>query len=536
MTTLGKARSGMRFARGLSWIVRNPHTLEGARETVADEVARRSERFLTSIDEMVWPFAGSPTRQLLIGAGLEPGDVHALVADRGLDDALGALRDAGVYVSYEEYQGRTDARRGSATFSFQPPDFFNPTQKADYMATTGGSRGAGTPVELSWAWQRYQGLKGPIQNEVNRGGSAPIAVWLPVFPSAAGFGAVVKQAAGGKAPVRWFSQIPTDISGISTHKQLVNRFLPALNALTRSGLPSPEYVPTDDPEPVVRWLRDTVAAQGGALIVGYASSITAAARWAVDRGIDLTGVVAMPASEPVTAGKLAAMRAAGMRPYSGYAFVPEGVVAMSCDRCEDEEYHLWDHEVALTSRTRTREDGAEVAAFLWTSLSPEAPRVLVNVENDDYGVVRHGVECGCGYGQLGLRTRVADIRGISKVVAAGISLDGETFDRLVEIALPARLGGGPGDYQFVEEEGPSGTVVSLRIHPRLGAVDDDAALALVRDELKATENGVLAARVWTAGDGLRVVRAPAASTKAGKTLSFERIAAAAPTAVALEQT
>ena len=96
-----------------------------------------------------------------------------------------------------------------------------------------------------------------------------------------------------------------------------------------------------------------------------------------------------------------------MRPFSGYAFVPEGVVATACDRCDDEEYHLWDHEAAVTTRTRQREDGADVQAFLWTSLSPEAPRVLVNVENDDYGVVRHGVRCDCVYGRLGLRTRVA---------------------------------------------------------------------------------------------------------------------------------
>jgi hypothetical protein len=219
------------------------------------------------------------------------------------------------------------------------------------------------------------------------------------------------------------------------------------------------------------------------------------------------------------------MRAAGMRPFPGYAFVPEGVAAMACGNCRDEEYHLWDNEMALITRRRGRGDGTDVDAFLWTSLAPNAPRVLVNVENDDYGVVRHDVDCDCRYGELGLRTRVADIRGISKVVAAGISLDGETFDRIVEIALPAALGGGPGDYQFVEEDGRSGTVVSLRVHPRLGDVDEAAALATVREALTVSENGVLADKVWTPGDGLRVVRAAPAATAAGKTLSYERLAA-----------
>jgi hypothetical protein len=534
MGTVGTALRAFSFAAGLRRTVSRPWHLEDALRTVGDEAGRREERFLRSLDALVWPYAASPTRRLLAAAGLEPVDVRRLVDASGLDAALGALRDHGVYVSYEEYQGRAEARRGSATFSFSPPDFFNPVVRGDYMATTGGSRSLGTPVELSWAWQRYQGVKTPIQRQLTGLGDGPAAVWLPVFPSAAGFGAVVKTAAGGTVPERWFSQIPVDVQGIAGHKQLANRAIPALAALTRTGLPSPEHVPTDDPEPVVRWLEGAVARAGRALIAGYASSITAAARWAVDHGVDLTGVVAHPASEPVTAGKLAAIRAAGMRPYPGYAFVPEGVVASTCDACQEEEYHLWDHEVAVTTRRRQRADGSDVDAFLWTSLSAEAPRVLVNVENDDYGVVRHGVACDCDYGQLGLHTRVADIRGISKVVAAGISLDGETFDRLVEVDLPARLGGGPGDYQFVEEEHPSGTVVSLRVHPRLGPVDGPAALDTVRRALHATENGVLADEVWSPGGGLRIVRAPAASTRAGKTLSYERIGAATPP-VALEQ-
>ena len=92
----------------------------------------------------------------------------------------------------------------------------------------------------------------------------------------------------------------------------------------------------------------------------------------------------------------------------------------------------------MITRRRPRGDDTEVNALLLTSLAAEAPRVLVNVENDDYGVVRPDVECSCRLAALGLRTRISDIRGISKVVAAGISLDGDMFDRLVEVELPDR--------------------------------------------------------------------------------------------------
>lgn len=524
------ARRGVMVTRGLRRLTRDPVTLDEARRVIASEVAHRGDRLLASLDRLVWPFADSPIRRLLDHAGVEAGDVRRLVADQGADEALLTLCDQGVYVSYEEYHGRVEARRGSASFRFSPPDFFNPLVRADYLATTGGSRSQGTPVELSFAWQRRQGAQRPVQYDMAAVGDGPTAVWLPVFPSAAGFGAVMKNTVGGRRPQRWFSQVAIAQPGITLHKQVANRFLPVLSALARADLPSPEHVPTDRPATVVGWLQEALATAGSAALTGYASSLTSAARYAVERGIDLTGVVAFPSSEPVTVGKLEAMRAAGIRPYPMYAFVPEGTMGLHCDACADEEYHLWEQDMVVVPRVRPRGDGSDVTAFCWTSLAEQAPRVLVNVENDDYGTIRRDVACSCPLGALGLSTRLAGIRGISKVVTAGISLEGETFDELAEVVLPRRLGGGPGDYQFVEQDSPSGAVVALRIHPRTGAVDEDAAMAGIREALATTDNGVLAGSLWGRGGGLRILREAPAVTGAGKTLSFERIGAPAPTA------
>lgn len=522
------ARRGWAVARGLKRLLADPVSLDEARQVIADEVARRPERFLQSLDLLVWPFPANPTRRLLDSAGLERGDLVALVADRGLVGALERLRDIGVYVSHEEYHGRSEVRRGSMSFSCSPTDFFNPVTPADYMAATSGTSGRGTPMELSFAWQRRQGLQRPVQLDLAGVRGRPSAVWLPVFPSAAGFGALMKNTVGGSRPERWFSQIPTDLEGITGHKQVANRFLPALNALARTGLPSPEHVPSGDPEPVVRWMLDALQRSGGAALTGYASSLTAAARWAVDRGIDLTGVVAFPASEPVTEGKVAVMRAAGMQPHPMYAFTPEGTVGLQCPRCVGEEYHVWDQDVAVVGRMRPRGDGADVEALLWTSLASEAPRVLVNVENDDYGTIRRDVDCTCALAELGLRTVVADIRGMSKVVSAGISLDGDLFDHLAEVVLPARIGGSAGDYQFVEQESSGGTIVALRVHPRVGDVDPGTADRVLQDALRDTDNGALAAAVWRSQGGLQIERAEPLVTAAGKILSFDRLRVAAP--------
>lgn len=522
MGTLDVARRGAGVARGLRWLAKNQVTLEEARRVVADETERRPERFLAQLDALVWAHPDGPIARLAANAGLAAGDVRELVAEHGLEGALEQMRDAGVYVSYEEYHGRIDAVRGSTTFSFTPADFFNPETRADYIATTGGSStGKGTPIELSFAWQHRQGRQRPIQHEMAGVRGKPGAVWLPVFPSAAGFGAVMKNMAGGCTPERWFSQVPTDLDGITAHKQAANKFLPALAALTRTGLPSPEHVPSDSPEPVVRWLAEAVAREGGAILTGYASSLAAAARWAIEHDIDLTGVVANPASEPVTAGKLSLMAKSGMRTYSMYAFTPEGTVGIGCDNCVDEEYHVWDQDLAVITRRRARGDGTDVDAFCWTSLAMEAPRVMVNVENDDYGMVRHGVRCDCDLSELGLTTRVSEIRGISKVVTAGISLDGDLFDRLAEIDLPRQLGGGPGDYQFAEVDDGGGSVLVLRAHPRLTGFDEAGARTILAGALATSDNGRLAESVWST-NGLRIERAAPAVTVAGKTLSFDR--------------
>ncbi|MGH8978642.1 MAG: hypothetical protein ACRDV7_11245, partial [Acidimicrobiia bacterium] len=117
---------------------------------------------------------------------------------------------------------------------------------------------------------------------------------------------------------------------------------------------------------------------------------------------------------------------------------------------------------------------------------------------------------------------ISAIRGISKVVAAGISLDGEVFDRIVETELPARVGGGAGDYQFVEREGTSGTTMSLRVNPEID-VNEEHLRDAIDAALRTSDNGVLAAAVWERNGGLRIERSTPLVTKAGKTLSFERI-------------
>ena len=92
-----------------------------------------------------------------------------------------------------------------------------------------------------------------------------------------------------------------------------------------------------------------------------------------------------------------------------------------------------------------------------------------------------------------------------------------------DVTEPYTPGNEPGDYQFVEAETPSGTVVALRVHPRVGAIDEAAAGRALQAALAGSDNGALAASVWGAQGGLRIERAAPLVTPAGKTLSFDRL-------------
>jgi hypothetical protein len=94
---------------------------------------------------------------------------------------------------------------------------------------------------------------------------------------------------------------------------------------------------------------------------------------------------------------------------------------------------------------------------------------------------------------------------------------------LVEKILPETFGGLSVDYQLAEEEDAAGqTRLVLRIHPRVGPIDEMAAAALLRRELgRGSWEKEFQARVWERAGTLRVWReAPVASAR-GKILALE---------------
>jgi hypothetical protein len=132
--------------------------------------------------------------------------------------------------------------------------------------------------------------------------------------------------------------------------------------------------------------------------------------------------------------------------------------------------------------------------------------MMLNVESDDYGVVEER-DCGCPIGELGLRLHLHAIRSYEKLTSEGMNFVGTELLALVEEILPGRFGGGPADYQLVEQEVDGLPKVSVVVSPRIGPVDDTAVASTV---LEALGSGPgyrdMMARLWRDGDTLRVER------------------------------
>lgn len=158
-----------------------------------------------------------------------------------------------------------------------------------------------------------------------------------------------------------------------------------------------------------------------------------------------------------------------------------------------------------------------VPSFHFTTLLPTAPKVLLNVESDDYGIVETR-SCGCPFEILGYSTHVRDIRSFRKLTGEGVTLIGTDVERILEETLPARFGGSPLDYQIVEEEDESGfTRLTILMNPALVFADEqsvvDAVLAALPRRGPAAE---MSGSLWSQANTFRVRREVPITTARGK--------------------
>jgi hypothetical protein len=171
-----------------------------------------------------------------------------------------------------------------------------------------------------------------------------------------------------------------------------------------------------------------------------------------------------------------------------------------------------------------------VHAFYFTTLLPTAPKLMLNVESDDYGLIESR-PCGCLLESYGFTEHLRHIRSFRKLTGEGVTLvDGEMI-RVLEEVLPARFGGSPLDYQLLEEEDENGfTRLSLLVSPEIEIAEETAVIRVVLEALaQGSASAVLAQAIWSQAETLRVRRMKPILTSRGKLMPLHSIRYSAST-------
>ncbi len=510
-------RAGLRLVTGLPVFVRRPLTLAESRRLLGERLAQREADFLRVARAAV-DTAASPYRALLRHAGCEAGDLARLVREDGLEGALRRLAREGVYVTVDEFKGRRPIVRGALSIEATPRAFMNPGAATSLSARTGGSRSEGTPVPIDLAWLRDRAVHVPVAFDALGWRGSRVAVWG--MPGAAAMVRILEYAAAGMRPERWFSPVRPDSPGLHARYRWSARIMRWASLAAGAALPRATHVLPEDPTPVLDWIRAVLAAGGRPYLHTISSAAVRLAEAARARGQALDGVRLTMGSEPVTVARLRTVRDTGAETVARYGSVETGPVAFGCARPDGpDDVHVLGELHAVVQVGAALGHGVDADTFLITSLRPTATLLLVNLSLGDGGGLGER-RCGCPLDRPGWRTHLGGVRSAEKLTAAGMAFLDTDVVAILEEALPRRFGGGPGDYQLVEEEAQDGRPrLRLLVHPRVGPLD----AALVVDEFLRTlgERGG-AQRVgelaWRGARLLTLERRPPMATSAGKVL------------------
>jgi hypothetical protein len=284
----------------------------------------------------------------------------------------------------------------------------------------------------------------------------------------------------------------------------------------------PEFCLPEDAVRVARWLAERKHEGRPGVLDTQMSLGVRVCLAAQENGLDIAGSVIGFGGEPFTAEKAAVLAAAGCAAYPTYSMTETGRIALACGEPQAvDDMHVLSEKLAVLQRDRAV-GGSTVGALYFTALLPAAPKLMINVESDDYGVLTVR-PCGCPFGALGLTTHVSEVRSYEKLTAEGNHFLGSDLVELVDRVLPTRFGGGPTDYQLVEEEVGGLPRVGIVARPSLGDLDEAEVVAAVIGHLRATPRNQLMADVWRDSGTLRLVRREPYISDAGKILPLHLV-------------
>ena len=530
-TRAADVRSGARLLLGLPRFLRRPPPASAAHAVIRQRLRERDRIFLDLVRRAIYAVPRSPYARLLRLAGCERGDLERLVQTDGLEGALAALYRAGVFLRSDEAKGRRPVIRGNASFTLEPGALRNPLLTTHFRMHTGGSAGAPATIPIDLATIRDRAVNRQILLEARGGVGATYVEWG--VPGSQTLFTVLEYACAG-LPVRdWLLKVDPASPTLHPAYRWSLQLTRAASLVAGRPLARPEYVPADQARVVARRIAGILAAGQTAWYNGTVSSGVAIAAAAEAEGLDLRGARFATGSEPMTAARQAAVRRAGVSVVVGFGTTETSRIGYGClDEGTVNDVHvLGDLNAVIQpgpmgpAPAGDRGPGFPPRALLLTPVSPTAPLVALNLSLGDQAYLDQR-DCGCPYHRTGWTTHLRDIESFEKLKAGGMTFLDTDVIRILEADLPARFGGGPTDYQLLEEDDAGGHPrVVLVVRPEVGPLDPGAVTAWFLERLgRGSGAERIMALTWQQSGILEVVRRAPEITAAGKVLPVLRAA------------
>jgi hypothetical protein len=520
-------RAAARTAWGLNRYLQTALSLEQATAAVTDRLASREESFLRLAKSMIYANASSPYRQLLSWAGCEFGDLEESVRQIGVEATLERLSASGVYVSLEEFERKQPICRPGLTLCPRETDFDNPSLLSFEIPLTGltsGTRSASKRVSYSWDLLNEVASNEMVLYAAHDLLQTPLAVWYPTPPSLAGLNNVLTNTKFGAPPERWFSHLASNESLAPRTTSLALHYLTWTAYLQGTRIPAPERISIQEAHKVADWMARTKAARGSCVVRSYTSSAVRIAEAAQAARLDIRDCTIFAGGEPLTPRRHRFITASGAKVFARYVITELGHIAGACPYSPTPgSMHVYTDRLALIQHPVAAPDssGAD-RAFLFTSLSRYTPKIAFNTCLGDIGRIDRRT-CPCSMGRLGLDLHVSDVRNLDKLTGEGMTILASELEDLIG-ELVDSMGGCPDDYQFWQEDGPTG--VPRLIVALSPSIHDTLHIHVQQEILKRLtllKGGAAASTLWAQAGTITVIRANPQLTKGFKMLPFSPI-------------
>jgi hypothetical protein len=453
-------------------------------------------------------------------AGCSFSDLQRHVHSRGLEATLVDLAKQGVYLTSDEFKGKKEVIRGGERLRVSPEDFERRDSSAGFSIQSSGTRNAPIRTHSSLDWRGQQIINEAISFHAHELFSSAHALYEPIVAGRVNF--ALTNAKLGVRTERWFA------NRILAHSWLESRYHYLTIRLTVTtgnwfgpGIAKPEFIDVSDVSPIVEWVLGNKRQGKNCCIRTVVSNAVRIARCAAEMGVTLEGTKFRTGGEPLTESKQTVIEQVGARALPGYGFGGGLGSALRCGKPEfRDEVHVPRSLITVVEHPKPLDyGGPPIHPLLLTTVHPLAPRLLLNVENGDYATMI-ARECGCALQKVGFTQHLHTIRSFEKFTSEGMNYFGADLFELLENTLPAEFGGGPGDYQLVEEEDGNGqTRLTLVVHPNVKDLNEEKLLSRLQQALaNGSRNNRFMSGIWKDAGTFRLRReAPHASAR-GKIL------------------